>query len=92
MTDESNSNVDDYVVTFEPSLKGKLVEADGGSEAVGQKHAGREKYEGSLTGRKLSQGNPPWVFLELGGLTDKPPEMETDTVWCDEAYVYFKDK
>ena len=82
---------DGFTITFDPSLAGRPVEADGGSEAAGQKHAGREEYEGTLTGRRLSQGDPPWVFLEVGDLTQKPPEMDQDTVWCDAEYIYFRD-
>lgn len=92
MTDSPDSSEIEYTITFDASLVGRRVEADGGSEAVGMKHGGREQYEGALTGRRLSQGDPPWTFLELGDLIDKPADLQQDTVWCDEAYVYFLDK
>jgi hypothetical protein len=92
MTDSRDSREVEYTITFDASLAGRRVEADGGSEALGMKHGGREQYEGSLTGRKLSQGDPPWVFLELGDLKEKPVDLDQETVWCDEAYVYFLDE
>lgn len=92
MTDSPEPIELEFIITFEPSLAGRPVEADGGSEAVGMKHGGREQYEGALTGRKMSQGDPPWVFLEVGSLIDKPADLQQDTVWCDEAYVYFLDE
>ena len=81
----------DSIVYFDSRLAGRRVEADGGSEAIGAQHGSREMFEGTLTGRRLDQGDPPWRWLEIGDLSEKPAGFEDDMVWCEESYIYFLD-
>ena len=67
------------------------MQADGGGEVSGQRAGSRESYAGTLTGRRMQQGRPPWRWLELGELTDKPEGFDDRFVWCEESYVYFED-
>jgi hypothetical protein len=96
-TDRANGSPDS-VVYFDDAIAGKRVQADGGAEAVEAEHgakfavASREMFEGRLTGRRLDQGDPPWRWLEIGDLTDKPDHFDGETVWCEESYVYYVEK
>lgn len=74
---------------FDPSIAGMRVQADGGNAAVGSRLASRESFEGSLTGRRMDEGEPPWRWLEIGELSARPDGFEEDSVWCEESYVYF---
>ena len=81
-----NTNVD---VTFDPNLRGKVVEADGGTTLeVNSNFASRASFKGTLTGRRLRQGDPPWNWLEIGNLTLKPDDFKEEFVWCEESYIY----
>jgi hypothetical protein len=82
---------EDYRVELDASLRGRRVQADGGAEVPGTHHGSRETFEGTLTGRRLVQGDPPWPWLEIGDLTEKPLEFDGEFVWCDEDYVYYVD-
>lgn len=64
------------------------MQADGGAEVVGANHGARELYEGTLTGRRLEYGDPPWRFLEIAALTLAPDGFDAEAVWCEESYVY----
>ena len=72
----AEETADDIEVTFDPSLAGRRAEADGGAAVPGTNFAARQSFAGTLTGRRLSQGEPPWRFLELGELTEKPEGFE----------------
>ena len=76
-------------VSHDPSIAGRRVQADGGGEVPGTRTGARETFEGTLTGRRMEQGDPPWRWLELGDLTDRPDGFEEQFVWCEESYVYF---
>jgi hypothetical protein len=78
-------------VFFDPALAGRRVQADGGAAALGTQFPSRETFEGTLTGRRLDDGDPPWRWVEIGQLTDKPLEFDEDAVWCEESYVYYLD-
>ena len=80
---------DDTKYFFDPSVAGRRVEADGGNAEIGSRLGSREMFEGTLTGRRMDQGVPPWRWLEVGELTTKPPEFTGDAVWCEESYIYF---
>jgi hypothetical protein len=88
----------DSVVYFDEAIAGKRVAADGGAEAKEAEHGGkfavasREMFEGRLTGHRLDQGDPPWRWLEIGELTEMPAGFESETVWCEESYIYFLDR
>jgi hypothetical protein len=79
-------------VYFDPSIAGKRVLADGGGEVPGTGTGAREVYAGTLTGRRMDQGDPPWRWLELGELTEKPEGFTEPLVWCEESYTYFQDE
>jgi hypothetical protein len=84
-------------VYVDPAVAGLRVKADGGSEATDATHGGRvahasrEMFEGRLTGRRLDQGDPPWRWLEISDLTEKPAGFEEASVWCEESYIYYVD-
>lgn len=78
-------------VSFDESLVGQRVEADGGAHVPGTQFGYRATFEGTLTGRRLEQGDPPWRWLELGDLTEKPEDFDDATVWCEESFVYVED-
>lgn len=81
---------EDSEISFDESLAGKRAEADGGSHVAGTVFAARQSFAGTLTGRLMSQGDPPWRFFELGDFTDKPEGFEHDAVWCLEGDVYLE--
>ena len=73
---------------FDPSIAGKRVQADGGNAAVGSRLASRESFEGTLTGRRMDEGDPPWRWFEIGMLVEKPDDFREESVWCEESYIY----
>jgi hypothetical protein len=85
-------------VYFDAAIAGRRVAADGGNEATEAEHGGkfavasREMFEGVLTGRRLDQGDPPWRWLEIGELREKPAGFDAPTVWCEESYIYDLDR
>ena len=79
-------------VTFDASITGRRVEADGGAELPGGLAGYRTTFKGTLTGRRMTQGDPPWRWLELERLTEAPEDFASPYVWIDEAYVYFVDE
>jgi hypothetical protein len=85
-------------VYFDASIAGRRVAADGGNEATEAQHGGkfavasRETFEGVLTGRRMDEGDPPWRWLEIGDLREKPEGFESETVWCEESYIYELDR
>ena len=89
MTDPA-SDGDDGHVSFDASVAGKRAEADGGSHVPGTNFAARQSFAGTLTGRRMEQGDPPWSFLELSDLTEKPEGFAHPSVWCHEGDVYIE--
>ncbi len=79
---------DQIELTFDGSIAGKHAEADGGSHVAGTNFAARQAFAGTLTGRRMAQGDPPWQFLEMGDFTEKPEGFNHDVVWCHEGDVY----
>lgn len=93
MTNEAQEFADqDVRITFDESLVGRPVEADGGAPIAGGQAGYRTTFTGRLTGRRLAQGDPAWLWLELGDLVEAPRDFEHAHVWVDEAYVYFLDE
>ena len=82
----------DVVVTFDESIAGKHAEADGGSHVPGTNFAARQSFAGTLTGRRMAQGDPPWQFLERGDFTEKPEGFKHQLVWCHEGDVYLDEE
>lgn len=97
MASGSSNGAPDSVLSFDAAIAGKRVQADGGAETTEAASPGRfavasrESFEGTLTGRRLDQGDPPWRWLEIGDLTEKPIDFEDETVWCEESYIYMLD-
>ncbi len=97
MSDAASAGKGERRIYRDPALEGRRVQADGGSEAIDRAHGGkiahasRDMFEGVLTGRRMDDGDPPWRWLEIGQLTDKPSGFADQTVWCEESYVYFLD-
>ncbi len=79
-------------ISHDDALAGRRAQADGGGPIEGGKAGSRETFEGILTGRRLEQGDPPWRWLELGDLTEKPEDFGAEFVWVDEEYVYLQDE
>lgn len=79
-------------ISHDPALAGRRAQADGGAAVPGGQVGSRETFEGTLTGRRLEQGDPPWRWLELGDLTEKPEDFGAQFVWVDEEYVYLRDE
>ena len=93
MTNDAQDLADqDVSITFDESLVGRSVEADGGAPVAGGMAGFRATFTGRLTGRRLAQGDPPWLWLELGDLTEAPEDFGSAHVWVDEAYVYYLDE
>lgn len=98
MSENGTARESDVTVYFDTALAGRRVQADGGADvsdyASGDRvsKASRESFEGTLTGKRLDQGDPPWRWVEIGNLTEKPNTFDGESVWCEESYVYFLDK
>ncbi|PZC45077.1 MAG: hypothetical protein DK306_001613 [Chloroflexi bacterium] len=75
-------------VYFDETIAGLTVEADGGHEIPGFQHGVRESFRGALTGRRLDQGDPPWRWVEIAELTNKPEDFQDRAVWCEETFVF----
>lgn len=86
--DESPAGADEARIYFDEALAGLAVAADGGHQIPGAQHGVRESFEGSLTGRRMDQGDPPWRWVELGDLSEKPAYFQDRAVWCEETFVY----
>ena len=80
-----------YRLSHDPEIVGLRVQADGGGWVPGTQFGSRESFEGTLTGRRMEQGDPPWRWLELGNLTDAPEDFPQAFVWCEESYVFLVD-
>ena len=76
-------------VFYDESIAGRHVEADGGGWVEEARAGYRATFEGTLTGRRMVQGDPPWRWMELGDLTDAPADFEESYVWIEDSYVYF---
>jgi hypothetical protein len=91
------SAADAEQLSYDDAIAGRRVQADGGSIVDSARSgfvvtaAAREAFEGILTGRRLDIGDPPWRWLEIGDLSEKPAGFDAQTVWCDETFVYFLD-
>ena len=86
---QADAGTSDTNYFFDPLVAGRQVQADGGNAEIGSRLGSREMFEGTLSGRRMDQGDPPWRWLEIGDLTVKPAEFTGGSVWCEESYVYF---
>jgi hypothetical protein len=73
---------------FDPALAGRRAECDGGAAVPGTHLVGRLEFAGTLTGHFVDQGDPPWRWLLLAGLSRRPDGWPADAVWCDAGNVF----
>ena len=80
-----------YRIFHDPDAAGRRVQADGGGWVPGTQFGSRASFEGTLTGRRMEQGDPPWRWMEIGQLTDAPEAHPDAFVWCEESYIFLLD-
>jgi hypothetical protein len=76
---------------FDPDLAGKLAECDGGGPVMGTKFAGRQEFTGTLTGKYMDHGDPPWRWYLMTDLTQRPENFDGDCVWCESDSIFLVD-
>lgn len=84
-----SSDAGNVIIDHDQSLEGKQVVADGGVHIEGTIFASREEFKGTLTGRRMIQGDPPWRWLEITNLEPPPDDPDATSVWVEESYVFF---
>lgn len=75
-------------IEFASDLAGRRATCDGGQALPGGQLGARETFVGTLSGRRLVYGDPPWQWLELIDVVQEPEGELHDHVWCDEACVF----
>ncbi len=88
---ETGSSGLPYRSGFEPRMRGRPAECDGGQLLEGTKYAGRQEFSGTLTGDYRDFGPYPWRWYLMGDLTTKPAGYSYSAVWCEEAGLTFLD-
>ncbi|MCK0508167.1 hypothetical protein [Aromatoleum anaerobium] len=68
---------------FDPAMRRRLAECDGGSHVAGTKFAGRQEFTGTLTGAYRDFGPWPWRWYLMADLIRKPEGFLHEAVWCD---------
>ena len=81
-----------YRSGFDPDMRGRPAECDGGQLLVGTKYAGRQEFSGRLTGDYRNFGQYPWRWYLMADLTVKPAAYLYPAVWCEEASLTFLDE
>ncbi|MBK7250399.1 MAG: hypothetical protein IPI06_05840 [Gammaproteobacteria bacterium] len=76
---------------FDPARHGRRAECDGGRHVPGTKFAGRQFFEGTLTGDYRDFGPYPWRWFLMTSLTKKPAGYGHEAVWCDESSLTLLD-
>jgi hypothetical protein len=77
---------------FDPEIAGRRAECDGGGLVPGTHYVGREEFTGTLTGDYVDHGDPPWRWLLMKDLVDKPEGFQADGVWCESESVFLVDE
>lgn len=82
---------------LDQQLVGRLAECDGGGPIVvgpGPRGVvpGRELFRGRLTGVFLEQGDPPWIWYQMGDLEIKPDNYTEEKVWCEKDFLFLMDE
>jgi hypothetical protein len=77
---------------FDEAMAGKAAECDGGGHIPGTHYAGRQEFEGTLTGEYFDHGDPPWRWYLMTRLTRKPKSYEQDAVWCESESLFLVDE
>ena len=78
-------------IEFAEELAGRRATCDGGHAAPGALVGARETFVGTLSGRRMVYGDPPWRWLELVDALQQPEGTTHERVWCDEACVFLED-
>ncbi len=77
-------------------LAGRRAECEGGGPvAVGgatRVLGGRENFSGRLTGLFFEDGDPPWVWYQMGDLDQKPEGYSEEFVWCEATFLFVLDE
>ncbi|MGD9598367.1 MAG: hypothetical protein AB7G76_12355 [Steroidobacteraceae bacterium] len=68
---------------FDPAMRGRRAECDGGKAIEGTHFAGRQEFAGTLTGHFRDFGDIPWRWYLMAELTRKPEGYAQEAVWCD---------
>ena len=67
---------------FEAEYADQIAECDGGGPIHGTRYAGRQDFQGRLTGDCVDVGDPPSRWYLMVDLTVKPDGFVGDAVWC----------
>ncbi len=78
-------------IEFDAELAGRRATCDGGNSLPGAVVGARETFVGTLSGRRMLYGDPPWRWLELVDAVQEAEGTLHDQVWCDEACVFLDD-
>ena len=76
---------------FDEAMAGRAAECDGGGHIPGTHYAGRQEFEGILTGDYIDHGDPPWRWYFMNRLTRKPKNYGHDAVWCESGNLFLAD-
>jgi hypothetical protein len=68
---------------FDEAMAGKAAECDGGGHIPGTHYAGRQEFEGTLTGEYFDHGDPPWRWYLM---------VQQDAVWCESGNLFLADE
>jgi hypothetical protein len=68
---------------FDPGMRDRRAECDGGRHFAGTKYAGRQEFTGTLTGDYRDFGPYPWRWYLMTRLTRRPSGYAFEAVWCD---------
>lgn len=83
---------DEARIEFASEYAGRRATCEGGGQAgPGLGYGSRATYVGRLSGRRMVYGDPPWAFLELTDIIERPAGSTDERVWCDEANVFLED-
>ena len=84
---------DDVRVSFDAELAGRRATCEGGAQAgPASRVGGRDTFVGTLSGRRLDYGDPPWRWVELTDLTERPEGFAEQQLWCEESFIFLHDE
>lgn len=81
-----------YREGFDPAMRGRRAECDGGRGIEGTHFAGRQEFAGVLTGHFRDFGDYPWRWFLMTDLTRKPAGYVQEAVWCESDSLAFEDE
>ena len=84
---------DETRLEFAPELEGRRATCDGGAQThPGSLFGARATFVGTLSGRRMLFGDPPWRWVELLDAIEEAEGTPYAQVWCDEACVFLDDE